>query len=388
MNSYKNLKIGFSRYSPPSDALIDLVRALKKEGCSLVFFDTQTSTFANKPFHFISKISRFVVRLLILRLIMPSRFKILKGYLGYGPFNDKNSIRIWQRITPVLIKLPDIFHVVNPDEVDDWIFLRKIYDVKLVLSLSQSETSFVPEWYPKMIDSHYEKFSYFDAFVVEAKTDVDTLLKYGIDINNIYIIRPGIQTRSVKASQSTSKTYSLVTAICFNPNHGMHYLLDALSSLEKQNFEFTLTILSEDVISEEILYQINDLNLQDRCRLHSPRSRRGFQESISGHDALIMPSVVGGVSKLVLEAMQMGLPILAANTGGMRGLIQENVNGLLFSNRSSKSIADALELLFSLTGVQRNLLVEQAQRTIAEKFDFTQSVKRHKKMYYKLLQCD
>ncbi len=63
-------------------------------------------------------------------------------------------------------------------------------------------------------------------------------------------------------------------------------------------------------------------------------------------DAIVVPSIWAENSPLVIhEALQARVPVITADTGGMREYVQDRVNGLLFEHRSPVALARALRRL-------------------------------------------
>tara|TARA_B100001250_G_C19313630_1_gene577323 strand:- start:295 stop:606 length:312 start_codon:yes stop_codon:yes gene_type:complete len=61
-----------------------------------------------------------------------------------------------------------------------------------------------------------------------------------------------------------------------------------------------------------------------------------------------MPSYREGLSRSILEAASLSLPILASNVPGCKELVQNNKNGYLFNTHNQKSIISAMEKILSV----------------------------------------
>ena len=62
-------------------------------------------------------------------------------------------------------------------------------------------------------------------------------------------------------------------------------------------------------------------------------------------NAKVLPSVVEGLSQALLEAMAMGVPVIATNAVGNPDLIQHGANGFLFEENDEKSLAQFIQQL-------------------------------------------
>ena len=71
-----------------------------------------------------------------------------------------------------------------------------------------------------------------------------------------------------------------------------------------------------------------------------------FAESLTAMDIFCLPSLQQGLGTIMLEAMALGLPVIASRVGGVYGVIHDQHNGLLVPPSNSRQLADRiLELL-------------------------------------------
>jgi glycosyltransferase involved in cell wall biosynthesis len=84
-------------------------------------------------------------------------------------------------------------------------------------------------------------------------------------------------------------------------------------------------------------------------------------------DAVVLPSRCEGLSQALLEAMALGLPVVASRAGGNVDLITHGVDGLLASPREPAAFAAALARLLGDAAL-RGRLGECGRRTARERF--------------------
>jgi len=84
-------------------------------------------------------------------------------------------------------------------------------------------------------------------------------------------------------------------------------------------------------------------------------------------DAVVLPSRCEGLSQALLEAMALGLPVVASRAGGNVDLITHGVDGLLVSPREPAAFAAALARLLRDAAL-RARLGEHGRRTARERF--------------------
>jgi glycosyltransferase involved in cell wall biosynthesis len=91
-------------------------------------------------------------------------------------------------------------------------------------------------------------------------------------------------------------------------------------------------------------------------------------------DLMVLPSTHDGCPTVVLEAMTLGIPVVATAVGGIVDQIEPDVSGLLVPPADPESLADAL---------QRTMNNQELREQLA------QTAKRHVERFYvaALAQC-
>ncbi len=83
-------------------------------------------------------------------------------------------------------------------------------------------------------------------------------------------------------------------------------------------------------------------------------------EILSIFDIFILPSLWEGLPTSIIEAMAMGLPIIASNVGGIPELIDDGVNGILIEPQSTQQIASSILYLLK----NRDVAKEMGERNV------------------------
>ena len=87
-------------------------------------------------------------------------------------------------------------------------------------------------------------------------------------------------------------------------------------------------------------------------------------------DIYVQPSRQEGLPNSVLEAMAMGLPIVATRISGNEDLVAEGENGLLVPPQDPEKLAHALSELIDDAG-RRQKMGLYSRRIIEDKYAFT-----------------
>jgi len=99
----------------------------------------------------------------------------------------------------------------------------------------------------------------------------------------------------------------------------------------------------------------------------------------------VLPSVIEGLSQSLLEAMALGVPVLATDMGGNGELVEEGHNGFLFENENITQLRQLLTRLVTDPAL-RHSMGAQGKITALEKFSIENTLDRHEVLFRQLLQ--
>lgn len=167
---------------------------------------------------------------------------------------------------------------------------------------------------------------------------------------------------------------------------GHRYLLDAFAALEKMmpGQPMQLVLLGEGREEAALRAQARRLGLESRICF------AGFQTKAAAWmrvmDCLVHPSVSEGMPNTVLEAMLLGVPVVATEVGGVPEIVENGRTGLLVDPEDSAALAEAMKKMLRGTALRRQLAAE-AKYHVQENF----SPRRQRgllEMLYKILLGD
>jgi glycosyltransferase involved in cell wall biosynthesis len=103
-------------------------------------------------------------------------------------------------------------------------------------------------------------------------------------------------------------------------------------------------------------------------------------------DIFVLPCVVGAdgsndiIPNVILEAMAMGVPVVATRLTAIPELIEDGESGLLVPPNDAAALADAIERLIVDKSL-RERLVANARAQVAERFDVTKNVRHYAELF-------
>lgn len=189
--------------------------------------------------------------------------------------------------------------------------------------------------------------------------------------------------KSIELRKTFSEPVRLITVGRLVPEKAQGVVLDSINILAMRNLPVNLTIIGDGLLKTELETQINQANLADSVFLlgHQNNPYKWLQQS----DMFVLTSLWEGLSLALMEAMAIGLPVIATATGGTPELITHLENGYLIPPNSPEALADAIEFLIHHPDIA-SYMAENARKHIFENYTISRVVDQLERYYCKLLE--
>jgi glycosyltransferase involved in cell wall biosynthesis len=160
---------------------------------------------------------------------------------------------------------------------------------------------------------------------------------------------------------------------------GQRYLLEAMAALAGSRDEIVLLIAGRDGHASAALRELHGrLALGKRVRFLGHRD--DIPELLAAADAFVFPSLYEGLGGAVIEAMALGLPVIASDLPALREVVEHGRSGLLVTPRSSKAIAEGVTAVLDAPHRSREM-GKQGQAIFEERFTLERSARRMLALY-------
>jgi glycosyltransferase involved in cell wall biosynthesis len=120
------------------------------------------------------------------------------------------------------------------------------------------------------------------------------------------------------------------------------------------------------------------------CEHRGHVDREQLKNWLRGTTLLALPSLEDNCPMTVLEAAAAGVPVVAANVGGVPELVEDGKNGLLCDPRDAASMGGAVEKILAQPEVAR-ALAANARATAQRRFHPLVVARRHLEIYREVL---
>lgn len=103
-------------------------------------------------------------------------------------------------------------------------------------------------------------------------------------------------------------------------------------------------------------------------------------------DCIVLPSYREGLSRVLLEAAALGLPIVTTNVPGCKEVVEDGVNGLLCDPRNTLDLKDKMLTMMSLTKKQRTKMGLKGREKVVKHYDQNKVFKHYHDAVNQILQ--
>ncbi len=158
---------------------------------------------------------------------------------------------------------------------------------------------------------------------------------------------------------------------------GITFILDAIDRMDNSKIKFVFLGDGEylDIIKKRFIFNKNVLAL-------------GKSENVLGIlkecDLFLFATLHENLSNALLEAMSLGLPIIATRVGGNLDVVEDGGNGFLIQPSNSQEIVEKIKILYEHPEL-RERFSQQSKKIIKNKFSSEVIYKQIKEIYNTML---
>ncbi|HKP94449.1 MAG TPA: glycosyltransferase family 4 protein [Fibrobacteria bacterium] len=202
-----------------------------------------------------------------------------------------------------------------------------------------------------------------DAVVAGSRHTAEIVAQLGIRCRRLEVIPYGNPLEGLPGAAATSNpdVTQAPRLLCMHrlvPRKGTGLLVEALGGLAGS--PWTLDIVGSGEEEATLKERVRSLGLQDRIRFQPPVDEAEKLRLFRKATLFILPSLpprnnnhVEGLGLTLLEAQSLGLPVLAARTGGIPEAVREGLTGALFRAGDAEDLREKLSALLAAPGTLR-----------------------------------
>ena len=192
-----------------------------------------------------------------------------------------------------------------------------------------------------------------------------SIVRCGLDLDEIALV-------SAHASEPNGET-RIVCVGRLSPEKGHLGLLDAFAELHARGVADRLVLVGDGPERAWVESRGAALGVSEALTFRGRLNEQDTLAEIAGADLLVLPSFMEGLPIVLMEAMALGVPVVASRVAGVPELIKDGVEGLLFRPSDWADLFDKMSTLLS-DGDLRVRTVAAARAKIEREFDVAKAI--------------
>jgi glycosyltransferase involved in cell wall biosynthesis len=222
-----------------------------------------------------------------------------------------------------------------------------------------------------------EVFNNANSVVVTTKEMADyILLNYDPPFEKLKVIPNYVETERFVPDSEQSEDFDVIFVGRLALQKNVSAFLTALSDLDVRAL-----IIGDGELCGRLQSEYGDMNGKVRWEGNVPNSR--LPSLMNRSRIFVLPSHYEGHPKTLIEAMSCGMPVIGADSPGIREIIHHGVNGLLCGT-DSKSIRRSLQELLDNPGLADSL-GKNARQYVLEHFSLDRVFEMEYQLYKEVL---
>ncbi len=215
-----------------------------------------------------------------------------------------------------------------------------------------------------------------------------------VKLDRLCVIENGVDAQQIRRHADSPQGQALRVQFHLD---GRHPIIGAAGRMVPQKDPLTFVHAAarlKDTLPEAIFVWCGDGELRSETerlavQLNVPLIVPGHQENsaaiMRAFDVFVLPSIYEGLPFALLEAMALGLPIVATDISGVRDVLRQQPAGWLTAPQDADALAATIARAWAQPEEARRR-AQVAQRLVETRFPVEQMVQQHLTLYQQVLQ--
>lgn len=220
----------------------------------------------------------------------------------------------------------------------------------------------------------------------------ETCTAHGVAARNCVLLENGIDTTEYVRQRTTAEAKAalglpadgfVIGAVGrLAAEKAFDVLIHSVYDLVRRGTDARLVVVGEGGEREKLEHLAGELGIRDRVLL--PGWQADVRAYFEAMDAFALSSLREGLPNVLLEAMALGVPVVATRVNGVPRLVQDGRNGFLVEAGDRDALTTALVGLLKNDGL-RELFRAAGRRTVETRFSFATRMLKLARVYDELL---
>ncbi len=225
-----------------------------------------------------------------------------------------------------------------------------------------------------------QRLGYRMAHTIVANSDSGArrLSREGIARERIAVVRNGLDLSGFSLRSSPPRRHRIVSVARLRPEKAHEVLIDAVARVRPSWPQVSLRVIGDGPREQALREAAGQLGVLDRVEF------AGHSDDVAGElrraDVFVLPSRIEASPNAILEAMAVGLPVIACAVGGIPEAIVDGKTGLLVPPDDAGAMAGAIDRIFR-NPAEAEQIGLAARRHVEAHYSFARMVAAFENIY-------
>ncbi len=306
---------------------------------------------------------------------------------GKSPGSSRDCFKYLRSVRIKLRKLkPDLIHAFQATGYGHWGASRDACP-KLLTAMGSDIviTGRKSLWHKWYIGSAVKKYNFYTTPSLFLKKTMNQLFK--ATDGRTQVIPFGVDIPDLFKKHQTNDSIRLVYMKNLKRVYGPDLLIEAMVILKEKKISATLDIYGFGREEKRLKETVSRSGLNSLVNFMGFISHDEVMNRYLDYDIMVMPSRSESFGVAAVEASAVGLPVVAADVGGISEVVLNEKTGILVPPEDPKSLAGAIMRLASDAEL-RNRMGTAGRKHVMENLRWEENVRQMAKLYNRLIDGD
>jgi len=183
-----------------------------------------------------------------------------------------------------------------------------------------------------------ECYNYSSKIITTSKVLKNEIINnFNINSKRVLLIPNPADTKYFLPKRSkTGDTFTFISVALLRPEKRLDILIKAFAILSKHIPNIVLTVIGDGPEKNKLKLLSHKLGVNNRINFIGYQNKIAVSDILRDHDALVLSSDVETFGVVIVEAMSVGLPVIATKCGGPESIVVAETGVLVDSNDKNK----------------------------------------------------
>lgn len=266
------------------------------------------------------------------------------------------------------------------------VLARLLHSAPLIITNHGLISASAPAWLNSFYKHFVSRTTFHIADHIICYTDIErkNIERLGIDKRKISVIHNGVDTTlfAPLASKKNADKKQILWVGRYVTGKGVEYLIEAFSLVQKKIPGSHLVLVGDGPEKPVIENRIRKLHLHSSVTLIDYLDNEKLPEIYKNSDVFVLPSLMEGVPRTILEAMACGVPVVTTDIPHLVSIIDGA--GFVVPPKDPASLSNAIFTILENASLAEQM-GQQGRNRIVQDYSWEDTVKKTLRLYEKVV---